>query len=302
MNTYHALPHVFLNALSHWRRVLTRAGFMLLLISVSGCSTLIANQTSKLANNLSSAILDNDDLQVVADGAPAYLIMIDGLIKNSPKNDSLLRAGSSLNGAYASAFVTDSARRLKMTEKSLAYAAQAACLEIEALCGVRTLKFNELSAILDQQKQSAVPALYTLGTAWAGWIQTRSNDWTAIGGLANVKGILETVIALDEGYENGNAHLYLGVLGTVLPPALGGKPEVGAQHFQKAIELSQERNLIAKVFYAQNYARLVFDRELHDQLLNQVIAADPNAKGFVLMNTVAQQQARDLLASANDYF
>ena len=298
MNTPRSMSHF----VAHCRLVLTRASFVLLLISISGCSTLIANQTSKLANSLSSAILDNDDLQVVADGAPAYLIMIDGLINSSPNSDSLLRAGSSLNGAYASAFVTDDARRLKMTEKSLAYAAQAACIKIEALCGVRTLKFNELSAVLAQQKQSAVPSLYTLGTAWAGWIQVRTNDWTAIGGLANVKGILESVVALDEGYENGNAHLYLGVLGTVLPPALGGKPEIGAQHFQKAIELSQGRNLIAKVFYAQNYARLVFDRELHDQLLNQVIDADPNARGFVLMNTVAQQQARDLLASANDYF
>lgn len=268
----------------------------------TGCSSIISNQTAKLANSLSTAILDNDDLQVVADGAPAYLIMIDALISSSPKSDSLLRAGSSLNGAYASAFVTDKDRRLKMTEKSLAYAEQAACIEIKTLCDVRQLSYQQLSKALATEKSSSVPVLYTLGTAWAGWIQSRSSDWKAVGALANVKLILETIVALDEGYENGNAHLYLGVLGTVLPPALGGKPEIGAHHFQKAIDLSQGKNLIAKVFYAENYARLVFDRDIHDRLLNEVIAADAKTAGYTLMNTVAQQQARALLASADDYF
>jgi hypothetical protein len=46
----------------------------------------------------------------------------------------------------------------------------------------------------------------------------------------------------------------------------------------------------------------VFDQELHDKLLNEVIAADPVAPGFTLMNTLAQDRARKLLESGKDYF
>ena len=38
---------------------------------------------------------------------------------------------------------------------------------------------------------------------------------------------MQRVIELHESYQDGAAHLYLGVLSTFLPPALGGKPEVG---------------------------------------------------------------------------
>jgi hypothetical protein len=59
---------------------------------------------------------------------------------------------------------------------------------------------------------------------------------------------------------------------------------------------------MAKVLYARQYARLVFDRPLHDRLLNEVVAADPEAPGLTLGNTLAQEQALLLLASADEYF
>jgi hypothetical protein len=56
------------------------------------------------------------------------------------------------------------------------------------------------------------------------------------------------------------------------------------------------------VEYARRYARLVFDRKLHDRLLNEVLAADTEVPGFTLSNVLAQRQARELLQSAEDYF
>jgi hypothetical protein len=113
---------------------------------------------------------------------------------------------------------------------------------------------------------------------------------------------MRRVAELDETWDHGNAQLYLGVLTTLRPPALGGKPEEGQAHFRRAIELSAGRNLMAKVQYAGSYARLVFDRELHDHLLNEVLAADAREPGLTLINTLAKQQAQALLRSANDYF
>ena len=54
---------------------------------------------------------------------------------------------------------------------------------------------------------------------------------------------MQRVVKLDENYKFGQAHLYLGVLNTILPPALGGKPQIGKHHFEKAIALSKSKNL-----------------------------------------------------------
>ena len=96
--------------------------------------------------------------------------------------------------------------------------------------------------------------------------------------------------------------MYLGVFETILPPALGGRPEVGREHFERAIELSGGTHMLSKVIFAQQYARLVFDQQLHDNLLNEVLSGDPAVQGITLLNKVAQLQARKLLDSSPEYF
>ena len=59
---------------------------------------------------------------------------------------------------------------------------------------------------------------------------------------------------------------------------------------------------MAKVLYAEKYARLVFNRELHDTLLSEVTDADPYGEALTLINLVAQDQAAALLESADEYF
>ena len=144
--------------------------------------------------------------------------------------------------------------------------------------------------------------MYAYASSWAGWIQAQSDDWAAIAELARVKALMEKVVELDAGYDEGAAVMYLGVFETLLPPAMGGRPEVGRRYFERAIEISGGRYLMAKVLYAEKYARLVFDRELHDALLSEVTDADPYGEALTLINLVAQDQAAALLKSADEYF
>ncbi|MCH7635317.1 MAG: hypothetical protein IIA36_11595, partial [Proteobacteria bacterium] len=96
--------------------------------------------------------------------------------------------------------------------------------------------------------------------------------------------------------------LYMGVLETLLPAIAGGHPEKGRQHFEKALALSGGKYLMTKVIYAERYARLVFDKENHDRLLNEVVSANPVVEGMTLTNRLAQERAKELLASSDDYF
>ena len=255
-----------------------------------------------MAASLSGAILNQDDPETVRAGAPAFLIMIDGMIADNPGDVSILLAGSRLYGAYATIFVKDEQRAQRMANKALKYARRALCERGIPVCKSYTQSFDDFASSLRQVKADDVEYLYTFGSAWAGIIQVSSGDWKAIADLPKITLLMERVVSLDETYDDGGAHTYLGVLSSLRPPSLGGKPEVSRQHFEKAIAISKGKNLMNKVLFARHYARLVYNRELHDRLLQEVITADADVAGLTLINTLAKQEAKELLSSAEDYF
>jgi uncharacterized protein YceK len=275
---------------------------LLTVLNLAGCASIATSVTSKLANNLSSAILNQDDPETVQAGMPSYLLLIDSLIEGDPQNENLLLAGSKLYGAYAAAFILEPERAKRLARKARDYSDRALCAHGAVLCNVLERPYDDFAATIATLKVDDVPLLYASCTAWAGWIQANSSDWNAIASLAKVKAMMARVVELDETYSHGEGHLYLGLFATLLPPALGGKPEEGRVHFERAIQLSAGRDLMAKVEYARRYARITYDRELHDRLLQEVLDADAVAPGLTLSNVLAKRQARELLASADKYF
>jgi hypothetical protein len=292
-------------ALSLLRRFIAFAlqGLCLLsLATLPACSRVVSMAANDLADNLSQAIANNDDPATVREGAPAYLLMLDGMIQSDPENEALLTKASALYSTYGAAFVQDPERAKKLSTRALDYAERAVCVRYPEDCGLRQADFEVFAARIQQIDRQDVPLFFTLGAAWAGWIQAHKGDLEAVAELSRVEAIMQRIVAVDEGYREGSAHLYLGTFAILVPPALGGQPEVARDHFDRAITLSKGENLMAKVVYAQQYARMVYDRDLHDRLLTEVLAADPYVPEMVLQNTLAQDQARALMASADDYF
>ncbi|MFP4033621.1 MAG: TRAP transporter TatT component family protein [Desulfococcaceae bacterium] len=285
------------------RRVLFQtAGALLLstlLLIPAGC---VSRITGRLADGLSGAIADHPDPATVRDGGPAYLLMVDGLLRNDPENANLLRSAAELYATYADAYVDEPERVQTLTERGLDYGLRAVCVSEAAVCGLREMAFSAFESALTETDEGDVPSLFALGAAWAAWIQARRDDWNAVAEISRVEAVMNRVVALDEGYRDGGGHLYLGALATLAPPALGGRPEEGRAHFERAIRLSGGKNLMAKVLFARHYARTVFDRELHDRLLREVLAADPEAEGFALSNRLAKEEAEALLAGSEAYF
>jgi len=197
-----------------------------LLIFISSCS--ISEQFSK---NLSSAVLNNDDIQTIADGLPAYLILIDSMLEDDPEDENMLKTSASLTNAYAGTFVTDLNRQKKLLAKALRLASKAMCLHNEQSCNIQSQKYNQVQAIISNMDEDDIDMLYTLGVAWASWIQANTEDWNAIAQIAQVKLIMSKVLELNENHQHAGAHLYMVVLNSLLPPAMGGKPALGKQHF-----------------------------------------------------------------------
>ncbi|WP_462269731.1 TRAP transporter TatT component family protein [Desulfobacter sp.] len=268
-----------------------------LVLLVQGCGV-----KSNMMTSLSRTILNNNDLAMVESGAPAYLIMVDSLIDQDPNSPEMLSSGAQLYTAYSDVFVTDRERKKKLADKAMDYALKAVCVAQSNACDLKQKPFKPFSAIVNAMEKNDLPYLFTLGKAWGAWITTHKDDFNALADIARIEAIMKRVIDVDETYKDGEAYLYLGTLATFLPPALGGKPEQGKRYFEKAISISGGKNLMTKVVYAKFYAKMMFNRQLFDRLLNDVMETDPNIDGYALVNTYAQQQAKKLLAEADDYF
>jgi hypothetical protein len=172
----------------------------------------------------------------------------------------------------------------------------------EATCDLETVPFAELDARLERVEPDQSGALLSFAVGSLAYIRTHSDDWQALANLPRIEAVLARLLAIGDPADAGTVNAYLGILKTLRPPALGGQPDQGRMYFERAIELTGGLDLSVLVDYARSYARLVYDRELHDSLLNQVLAADPRQEGYTLLNMLAQKQATELLASANDYF
>jgi len=275
---------------------------MLLSAMLGGCATMVASAGSGLAGNLNTAIMNQDDPRLVRDGAPAYLLMLDSFVEGAPENVAVLSAAAELYSAYGVVFVDDPVRARKLTTRGRAYGRRALCAAEETACGSWDLPFEEFVQTLQQVNVKEVPALYTFGLSWLAWIQAHSDDYSALAKLPQVEAVLQRVQQLDRTYEEANIEHFLGVLNTIRPPALGGDFNAGLEHFQRALRVSGGHDLGVKVDYARYYARTLYDRELHDRLLGEVLAADPVQPGLTLFNTLAQEEAQELLATADDYF
>jgi tetratricopeptide (TPR) repeat protein len=271
-------------------------------LNISACSSIVSSASNRLADNVTKGLISQDDPEIARLGTPAYLVLIDGFIESDPGDAAMLTAGANMYDVYASAFVKDSKRSKRLTQKAFDYGRRALCLQQNNACDMDRLPHTEFVSVLNTIDKSHIGSLYSYTITWIGWIQAHRDNLNAVANMPKVQSALEHLLVLDETYKQGGTHMYLGVLLSLIPPSLGGKPDVAKAHFERAIELSEERNLMARVLYAEYYTRMLFKRSQHDELLKIVLKADPHQPGYTLSNVLAQERAKALLDGADDFF
>jgi len=277
--------------ISRYKLLLCGLSFLSL---VAGCGRIVGHFTSPLFDDLTRSFMQQGDVVIAEQGTPAFLLVLDGLIEHSPESKDILLAGAQAYSAYTAAFVgsKEPERNKRLTAKAKDYALRALSLHSKRFAKVKDAPYPEFVTCLDAFKKKDVPFVFYSATSWAGWIQAHSDSMDAIADLPRV-------------FYYGASHTFMGVLLTVRPPSLGGRPEEAREHFERALELGQGKLLTTQVMYAKNYAKLMYEEELFFDLLNTVLDSPADAvPELTLVNTLAREQARDLIAEARaeEYF
>lgn len=259
--------------------------------------------SERLAADLRGAVVNHTDPETVRDGAPAWLLMVDAMAASDPGNARLQGQAAYLYASYAGGFAGDDPERARrLATRARDYGRSALCARRADACGLSGRPYAEFERQVGSLRRGDTEALFAAALGELAWIEAHTDDWDAIADLPRVQFMLERVVELDPGHERGAPHAFLGVLYSLRPPALGGEPERGRAHFEQALEHGGGRDLMTRVLFAEYYARSTYNRGLHDQLLNEVLAADPRAEDFTLANLLAQRRARKLLDGAADHF
>jgi hypothetical protein len=270
--------------------------------ALSGCSSLMSSAASGLSESVSASILNQDDPETAKAALPTFMVLIDGFISDNPEDPDILASGATLYASYGAIFADDEARASRLTTRARGYALRAMCESYTPACSWPDTNYDEFVATLDGIGPKQSEYLYTYGFASMAFLNAHSSDMNSLAELPQVEALFEHYMDISGDSVNVSVYSFMGTLLTLMPPALGGKPEKAREYFEKAIKLTDGKDLSAKVEYARRYAKMLYERELHDQLLNEVMAADPYQDGYTLSNVLAKEQAAVLLAEADDYF
>lgn len=282
-------------------------GFLILLgLSLNGCFSgqqLVTENAVDLFQNISLAANRQSDIPLVRQGLPSFLMLINGMIQTYPENPGLLLAGAQAYSSYASLLEEEeSARSAQLIQQAKTYALKS--LELSPpLKGIVDKKLDLFQKHLEEAEKIHVPQLFWAGSIWGTWIAQGPDGVEGMADLPKVEALMNRVLELDPGFYYGGPHLFKGILLSVRPVQFGGDLKKAEFHFQKALVFSKGTFLMTSVYYAQYYAKQRLDRDLFVQTLTKVLSTPADIEpDLTLINTLAHQKAKKLLAEVDEFF
>ncbi len=260
---------------------------------LSSCSSLVTTAIRPAIGN----IQQQTDIDLVCEGVPAYLLMIDSMLVSSPKNRYLLQSAAQSYSAYAMALEecdgTGDKRIAPNVDKAKLYGLRLLRHYLPSITGQ---DYQALDRELAKLDRSDVPDVFWGTFGWLAWVKDQKGSPESIADIVPIEKIMARLLQLNESYQGGSIHLFFGAYYAAKPAMFGGRPDLSKIHFEKALQLSKRKFLLTQTTYAETLAKTTLDQKLYDQLLNEVLAFPlDSAPEFGLSNQIAKNRAKRLL-------
>ncbi|MCZ6674555.1 MAG: TRAP transporter TatT component family protein [Verrucomicrobia bacterium] len=289
-----------------------------LFVICSGCSVrkMAVNQFGNALAQTGTTFTSDDDPELIAQALPFALKLMESVLAETPEHEGLLLATTKGYTQYSYAFVyLDAvkirqddyfkARKMELRSKKLFLRARdfgVRGLEVRSP-GFRDAFSSNPRAAVQTIGLKSIGFLYWTAASWAGAITADKTDAYLMADLPKIDALVDRMVELDEGYDNGAIHSLL-ISYEMVRLAKEGEPEDRAyNHFQKAVDLSDGLDAGAYVSYATSVCVPTERREEFIQSLNTALRIDPYIKPeLTLSNLLMQEYAQWLLDHVDDYF
>lgn len=271
-----------------------------LITIATGCASIVVDP---MLVSVRQSLEQQEDLNLIKDGTPALLLMLDGLLQKEPNDLKIRMAATQAYTAYAALLNEFQEPERAATISAIAKRHGLHLLAKHTTLGLDTQKsLADFTPTLGAVGQSETAPLFWGGQAWATWVRLQNGAPAAMADLPKVEQIMLRVLELDESYYYGSAHIFLGGYYGSLPVSLGGKPEESREHFERALAINDRNFLYTQVLYAETYARMTLNRELFQSLLAEALNRQTTDKRLISANLLAKKRAQLLLARIDEYF
>jgi hypothetical protein len=290
----------------------------------AGCdmTRFTARSTAGLFERAAPAFEEQGDYEFARQAAPASIMQLEGVLLIEPEDERLLLATARAWTSYAFGFIEDDlelaenrgdlegadhqrarARRMYLHARDLGRRLlKQRADDTEQAFAAGPDRLREFLARELRDRDDA-PALFWTGYAWGAAIDISRDDPALVADLSLAKTLVERSVELDETYYEAAGHTFLGYSAAILGRTLGGDPEGGRRHFERALALTRRKALMAQLNYARSYAVQTQNRTLFSALLREVVQASPDLNPRArLPNEVARRRAARLLARADTLF
>jgi hypothetical protein len=299
------------------------ARFSLVVLAVlalsGGCNIvkLTADSTADVLKVASPAFNQESDVQFAREAAPGQLKTVEGFLLASPENPTLIAILAQGYCEYSFGFLESDIEELVMAGKddeARPLVARATSLYLRCMnYGLKLLPSGWTAALhgdlagfekkVKATDEDNVTGLFWVAMGLASAINLNRDDIELVAYLPRAKMLFERVAKLEDTYYNGAAHMALGMLNTAQSSAIGGNPEEGKKHFDRAIAITGGKFLMPKVLMALNYAVITSDREFFHRTLVEVLRTSPAIwPDQRLANELAHIRARRYLSHEKEWF
>lgn len=259
-----------------------------------------------------SVYLSDSDPELVREAIPFGLKTYEGLLEVRPEHRNLLLSAASgfVSYAYLVALEAerldptdfDEAQRLRKRARGLYlrgrdYAFRGLALKTPDFAS--RLK-TETDIVLNEVEEKDVPFLYWAAAGQAGALSVDKEDAKLIADLPLAGAMMERVIALDPGFDNGAAYEFMVNYEGTRP---GGDAEKARQYYEKALEFSNGERASVHLSLAESVAVEEQDVSAFRALLQKARAVDPDVNPEIrLLNVIANRRAEWLSQRIPDLF
>lgn len=285
----------------------------------SGCdlTKLTANTTADVFAEAAPAFDQHWDWEFAGQAAPGSIIQLEGIWRITPDNEVILLQLAKSYTGYAYGWVEDDLEQVDpmdfQREEHLRQRARLMYLRARNFA-FRLIRLQEdgfdesrgaglesfqrwLAESFDDEEDA--PMLLWAGYSWGSAVNVSRDDPMLIADLPFAKALVQRSVELDPTYYHAAGLTFMGV---VTAEELGGDPENAVALFDRALEITDRRALIVQYNYAKSYAVRTQNRQLFDELLNEVLEAGDVLPEARLANKIAKRRARRLVRQGDELF
>ena len=308
------MDHVFL------ARRLVAATAALCIVALGGCDVakFTADSTAGLFTRAAPAFESYWDYELAGEAVPATIVQFEGILRVVPDNEAIISQLAQAYVAYAYGWIEADAEELDFEgdmEQADAQRRRARTMYLRALdlTRHRIRLYNEdvdvavkgsveeleewLEAAFVEKKDAEM--LLWHGYAWGSFINMSKDDMAAVADLAYAKAFVARSIELDPDYYNAAGYTFMGV---ATSSEMAADMDEAKAWFEKALAATERRALQAQVNMARYYAVKTGDRDLFDELLDEVMDAHDPLPEARLANTMARERASMYIENADQLF